>query len=90
MSEFDYKMPWGCIVSGQVSHNLVDQITEAEIDWIGYCAKHDGIAEALAASRLELLRKSKLYFDWFVYEVPTDHVEGFEILLEELEEELGE
>ncbi len=57
MSEFEYKMPCGCIVSGQVSHNWVDQITEAEVDWIGYCAQHDGIAEALAASRLALLRR---------------------------------
>ena len=46
--------------------------------------------KALATHRLELLRKSKLYFDWFVYEVPTDHIEGFEILLEELVEELGD
>ena len=47
-------------------------------------------AEALAASRLKLLRKSKKYFDWFIYEYETDHIEGFEMLLDELAEELGD
>ena len=65
---------------------LINIANDALITW-----KQRAIeAEALAASRKELLRKSKLYFDWFVYEVPTDHVEGFEILLEELTKELGD
>ena len=40
----------------------------------------------LADKRLELLKKSKLYFDWFIFEYETDHIEGFDLLMSELAE----
>ena len=42
--------------------------------------------QALADKRLELLKKSKIYFDWFVFEYETDHIEGFDLLMSELAE----
>jgi len=42
--------------------------------------------EALADKRLVLLKKSKIYFDWFVFEYETDHIEGFDLLMSELAE----
>ena len=47
------------------------------------------LSELVEGELLELLRKSKKYFDWFIYEYETDHIEGFEMLLDELTEELG-
>jgi hypothetical protein len=42
--------------------------------------------EALSDKQLVLLKKSKLYFDWFVFEYETDHIEGFDLLMSELKE----
>jgi hypothetical protein len=43
-------------------------------------------AQALSDKQLVLLKKSKLYFDWFVFEYETDHIEGFDLLMSELKE----
>jgi len=47
-------------------------------------------AEALTDKRLVMLKKSKLYFDWFVFEYETDHIEGFDLLMSELAEAIAE
>ena len=43
-----------------------------------------------ADRRGELLKKSKIYFDWFVFEYEMDHIEGFDLLMSELDEELAD
>ena len=81
----DYKK---ALIAGE--HDNYEELYEEVVMEYSLVFKGLGEANKIAAQRLELLRKSKLYFDWFVYEVPTDHIEGFEILLEELVEELGD